>query len=594
MWIYLLIGLLFLILALEGYFKGGVNSVITLVGVIIAINFGASFGGLAFGWLADKWPVGVFPFWHRAVPTVAGFVTLVLLFAIAGFVVSILIRKRLADRWDEFQLDSYKGMNRKFGLCTGLLTATVYSVMMIAIIYRLGNFTVPFHKPGSDQGVLAKLNEARVQLDKTPFHKIGAAYDTTPELHYKVRDIITLIWDDRGKNLVELMTAYPGFYASAEGTEFQSLLGIGEDAEEEEEEEEYDPYDEVTSDDVVDAIDDLVSTNSDSLYKMWASPDTLTLEDILSSSVVVEAVNSRYEELMDIEPGSAKEKRLLEFIEDLEKYFETGKSKLYGSDQIVGRWKFAKNLSLLATKRVRTDISVDEMKLILSNMKDMENVLMMAWPRVDGGKIRMYYPSQQEAFNIAADKLKKLYQKAIDDGEVEDESFGYDNAYSNYGEDFDAGGDEQLKELMDAIAKLNKELGKMFKVALELENALKWIEAKSPGWMEDEIEKAKWYAPAEKVAEGEWTGRGFLYKTNLRYARDGNISFGNRNMFRSMYLYDLDIDFDRMFYGAPPLVGYIKRDINIVTDLIPDKANKNNPPLLYFKKGNETYVFTRY
>ena len=65
-------------------------------------------------------------------------------------------------------------------------------------------------------------------------------------------------------------------------------------------------------------------------------------------------------------------------------------------------------------------------------------------------------------------------------------------------------------------------------------------------------------------------------------------------MFRSMYLYDLDIDFDRMFYGAPPLVGYIKRDINIVTDLIPDKGNKNNPPLLYFKKGNETYVFTRY
>ena len=144
MWIYLLIGLLFLILAVEGYFKGGVNGVITLLGVIIAINFSGAFGGFAYGWLADKWPIGDFPFWHRVVPTVAGFITIALLFAIAGLVVSIIIRKRLADRWDEFQIDSYKGMNRKFGFCTGLITATVYSVMMLAIIYRLGNFTVPF------------------------------------------------------------------------------------------------------------------------------------------------------------------------------------------------------------------------------------------------------------------------------------------------------------------------------------------------------------------------------------------------------------------------------------------------------------------
>ena len=146
MWIYLLIGLLFLILALEGYFKGGLNGVITLVGVIIAINFGTSFGGLAFGWLADKWPVDVFPFWHRAVPTLAAFVTLVLLFAIAGFVVSTLIRKRFADRWDEFQFDSYKRMNRKFGLCTGLITAAVYSVMMLAIIYRLATSLSRFNR----------------------------------------------------------------------------------------------------------------------------------------------------------------------------------------------------------------------------------------------------------------------------------------------------------------------------------------------------------------------------------------------------------------------------------------------------------------
>ena len=31
-------------------------------------------------------------------------------------------------------------MNRKFGLCVGLITASVYSVMALTLIYQLGNF----------------------------------------------------------------------------------------------------------------------------------------------------------------------------------------------------------------------------------------------------------------------------------------------------------------------------------------------------------------------------------------------------------------------------------------------------------------------
>ena len=171
MWIYLLIGLLFLILALEGYFKGGINGLITLLGVFLAVNFSDTFGGLAFGWYTEgKWPIDVNPFWHRAMPSLLGFISLVLIFAIVGFVVSTIVRKRLSDRWDEFQLDNFKGMNRKFGLCTGLVTALIYSVIMLSIIYRLGNFTVPFKQDCGDEGLLAILIEARVQLDLSLIH----------------------------------------------------------------------------------------------------------------------------------------------------------------------------------------------------------------------------------------------------------------------------------------------------------------------------------------------------------------------------------------------------------------------------------------
>ena len=134
MWIYLLIGLLFLILALESYFKGGVNALVTLLGVILAVNLSGWFGSMAFQWMGDKWwPIDEHPFWNRAVPVVAGFITLVVIFSIAGTVASIMVRKRLESQWEEYRLENYKSMNRKFGLCIGLITATVYSVMSLTL-----------------------------------------------------------------------------------------------------------------------------------------------------------------------------------------------------------------------------------------------------------------------------------------------------------------------------------------------------------------------------------------------------------------------------------------------------------------------------
>ena len=169
MWIYLLIGLLLLILASESYFKGGVNALLTLLGVVLAVNVADSFGPMAFQWMGDKWwPIDAHPFWNRAAPVVAGFITLVVIFSIIGIVTSIMVRKRLESQWEDYKLENYKTMNRKFGLCVGLITASVYSVMGLTLIYQLGNFTGPL-RHDTDPWPLKTLNEAREQLDNTPF-----------------------------------------------------------------------------------------------------------------------------------------------------------------------------------------------------------------------------------------------------------------------------------------------------------------------------------------------------------------------------------------------------------------------------------------
>ncbi len=209
MWIYLLIGLLLLILASESYFKGGVNALLTLLGVVLAVNVADSFGPMAFQWMGDNWwPLDTHPFWNRAVPVVAGFITLVVIFSIAGTVASIMLRKRLESQWEDYKLENYKTMNRKFGLCVGLITASVYSVMGLTHINRLGNFTGPL-RHDTDPWPLKTLNEAREQLDNTPFIKLAAAYDKTPKLDYEVRDTLALLLKNRASTIEGHMRAYP-------------------------------------------------------------------------------------------------------------------------------------------------------------------------------------------------------------------------------------------------------------------------------------------------------------------------------------------------------------------------------------------------
>ena len=560
MWIYLLIGLLFLILALEGYFKGGINGLITLLGVVLAVNFSDAFGGLAFGWYTDgKWPIDVNPFWHRTMPSIFGFISLVLIFAIAGFVVSTIVRKRLSDRWDEFQLDNFKGVNRKFGLCTGLVTALIYSVMMLAIIYRLGNFTVPFKQDSGDEGLLAKLNEARVQLDDTPFLNIAAAYDKTPDLHYQVQDLLMKIWDDRGRNLQDLLTAYPGFYALAEESEIKSLIESGESE---------------SSDDSY-AVSDEGSGTGESLYEMWKNGDSLTLDQILSNSDVVAAINNRYEELKTIDAGSKEEKQLINLIDDIKNFFLTGQSDLYGRDRIVGRWKFARNASLRATKENYVDVSsVDEMRAIGSRMVQMEGVWAKVWPENDGNVIRFYGYSKSAMYAEVLKDVNEIYQKALDEGEIEEEDSLGNYNYSRPAEYGREEGEEGENKKVDTEA---------------TKKMIQWVETNKPGYIplmfaaarEDQKRGAN--SRAQLISsKGEWSGAGSLYRLNVNGVQE------------------------KISRGLMPFVGAAGRGIvlkgkNVKANLVEaseqkksSKDEKKRAERMQIRLGKDVLVFTRF
>ena len=560
MWIYLLIGLFFLLLALESYFKGGINALVTLLGVVLAVNLSGWFGSMAFQWMGDKWwPIDANPFWNRAAPIVAGFITLVLIFSIIGIVANIMVRKRLEAQWEEYRMENFKAMNRKFGLCVGLIMATIYSVMALTLIYQLGNFTLPFRNDESDPRLLKTLNEAREQLDDTPFVKLAAVYDNTPELHYEVRDTLVLLLNNNAKTLEQHMRAYPGFYSLPETDEIKGLLGI--DDENDEGDEDDDPYGEDTV--------EVDNSSDESLYEMWKtqggtySGGGLSLPKMLSNSEVVSAVNERYEELMAIEPNSDEEKKLLAFMEDIRHFFDTGESELYAKDVIVGRWKFAPNVSLRENKKTRSSISVDEMRGIQATVGKMRRVTLQIWPEADQNQIRVNGLSAAGAYEQVLKKLRELYQKAVEDGEVEDDSFGEG---SSYGGGTTPRGYSQPVGFEETYGTQEGQGNNQGKLE-ETQRMLTWIQATNPIWLPMQLNESILRGKIERIGSGEWEGSGIRYQVSIKPDK-------------------AELSKEAQFLSASVKAEWPVRLGKLKTTIVKGR--------LHVRSGRDVFVFTRY
>ena len=564
MWIYLLIGLLFLILALECYFKGGINALVTLLGVVLAVNLSGWFGSMAFQWMGDKWwPIDAYPFWNRVAPIVAGFITLVLIFSIIGIVANIMVRKRLEAQWEEYRMENFKAMNRKFGLCVGLIMATIYSVMALTLIYQLGNFTLPFRNDESDPRLLKTLNEAREQLDDTPFVKLAAVYDNTPQLHYEVRDTLVLLLNNNAKTLEQHMRAYPGFYSLPETDEIKGLLGIDDEGDEGDEgDEDEDPYGEDTGD-----ADNYSS--DESLYEMWKvqggaySGGGLSLPKMLSNSAVVSAVNERYEELKAIEPNSDEEKKLLAFMEDIRHFFDTGESELYAKDVIVGRWKFAPNVSLRENKKTRSSISVDEMRGIQATVNKMRRSTLQIWPEADQNQIRVNGLSAAGAYDQVLKKLRELYQKAVDDGEVEDDSFGDG---SGYGGGTTPRGYSQPVGFEETYGTQEGQGNNQGKLE-ETQRMLTWIQATNPIWLPTQLNESILRGQIERIGSGEWEGSGIRYQVSVRQEK-------------------VELSKEAQFLSTSVKAEWPVKPGKLKTTIVKGR--------LHVRSGKDMFVFTRY
>jgi hypothetical protein len=274
----------------------------------------------------------------------------------------------------------------------------------------------------------------------------------------------------------------------------------------------------------------------------------------LSNSEVVSTVNERYEELKAIEPNSREEKRLLVFMDDIRHFFKTGESELYGDNAIVGRWRFAPNVSLRENKKTRTTISVDEMRGIQATVRKMHRVTLQIWPEADQKQIRVNGLSVGGAFDDVLKKLRALYQKAVDDGDVDDDAFGYGGGYSQpvgfeqtYGTQ-GGGGENQGK--VD-----------------EAKRMLTWIQAKDPNWVRSQLTQSMLKGDSMRIGSGKWEGSGIRFKVTVKPDK-------------------VNLSKEAEFLAGSLKAGWPLRSGKLKTNIVKGR--------LHVQSGRDVFVFTRY
>jgi len=215
----------------------------------------------------------------------------------------------------DLRLALWERLNRRLGLCLGLLNGIGYAVVLAFLIYVPSYLTTQLASQDGDPRWMRTLNTLGHELQTTGMSKVAASIDSVPKIDYQMADLGALIY--RNPLAVARLTSYPPFLALADHQEFMTL---GADME---------------------------------FTKAWQRQDPAMT---LLQNVSLQAIR-RNPELLEVIWNTTEAN-----LADLQTYLATGRSPKYDPIKILGRWKFDVGAAVAAIRRAKPTISSVEMQ----------------------------------------------------------------------------------------------------------------------------------------------------------------------------------------------------------------------------------------
>jgi colicin V production protein len=328
MLIWILAVVLFAAFGALGYAKGAIRMIFPLVGLVLGAILAVPLGPL----VKPVIPlVGLKnPIWSLLLPPVLVFLLIALIFIIVGFIVHRKVYLHFKYQTDDYQRLSWERMNKRIGVCIGLVAGASYTILIGLVIYIMGYLTVQVSADDKDSAAVRYLNQARADLRASGLEKTVAAFDPAPAGYYLASDIVGLLYHNPLLNT--RLAGYPPFLALGDRQEFQDIANDTE-------------------------FQNMLQTQA-TVGQIVNHPKTQT---ILNSQEIIQQI-----EQTD--------------LKDLREYLKTGESPKYADVRILGRWQMDPYATLLQMKRRRTGITTAEMRLMKQQLEFVRSYSLVVTP----------------------------------------------------------------------------------------------------------------------------------------------------------------------------------------------------------------------
>lgn len=290
-----------------------------------ALRVAFSLGGIIFGALVSP-PLGHLlqpllkslgaknPALAWALGPLIVFMLVLIIFKMAGLVVH-----RKVNIYYKYhaglQLPMWERLNRRLGLCLGLLNGTIYLILISFVVYGLGYWTVQMSVSDQTPKAVRFLNRMANDLQSTGMSKVGRSVGALPDSYYDAADIVGLIY---ANPLLEgRLSRYPGFLSLAERQEFQDL-----------------------------------------------GSDTEYLDLRLKQASIAEVLHyPKVKAILDNpELLTTIWNTMIPDLKDLRAFLETGLSAKYDDEKILGRWTFNVNASIAAYRKTKPTVAASDIQ----------------------------------------------------------------------------------------------------------------------------------------------------------------------------------------------------------------------------------------
>ncbi|MBI5383094.1 MAG: CvpA family protein [Verrucomicrobia bacterium] len=318
MTIWILALLLLGALASAGYSQGAIRVAFSLVGIFAGVLFAAPLAPLVMLVLPF---IGIERDWTKQiVGTIVAFYLVGVVFKLAAAFVHRKVEYHYKYRVPDAIRALWERMNRRTGMCLGLINGWVYFLLTCLVISTLGYFTTQIGGSESSSYLMKAVTKMAEDLRSTGMDKAVGGLNPAPERYYEIADALGFVANNRA--VVRRIGSYPPFAVLAKTPVFQ---GMGTDRE----------------------YLRLVESERDPSAIL---SHARTQEVITNSAVMTE--------LLAVD------------LKDLTNYLATGKSAKYDLDRILGTWVYDFPASLKLAKAQEPDLRTTRMMQLRKELTD--------------------------------------------------------------------------------------------------------------------------------------------------------------------------------------------------------------------------------